>query len=106
MKNQRTSFTLAAVAWLLVFLSTPVWAATGFGVSGDTVVDTRGAAQPAVATLPATLIGSTSANFNGTVNRAGLTAVRWFQWGTSADALPNSTPTRSVNSGGGFGKPL
>ena len=56
--------------------------------------------NPAVATLPATLIGSTSANFRGTVNRAGLTVVRWFEWGTSADALPSSTPTRSVTGTG------
>ena len=45
MKNQRTSFAIAAVAWLLVFLSSPAWAARGFGVSGDTVVDTRDVAD-------------------------------------------------------------
>ncbi len=96
MKNQRNSFAIAAVAWLLAFLSTPAWAATGFGVSGDTVVDTRAVPQPVVTTLPATLIGSTSANLAGSVNRYGLSVAAWFEWGTSANTLTNRTPNRGI----------
>jgi phosphodiesterase/alkaline phosphatase D-like protein len=40
-------------------------------------------AAPAVTTLAATLVGSTSATLNGEVNPNGLATDAWFEWGTS-----------------------
>jgi peptidoglycan/xylan/chitin deacetylase (PgdA/CDA1 family) len=53
---------------------------------------------PAVTTLPASGIGSSSATLTGTVNPGGLATTAWFQWGTLAK-YTSSTPPASIPAG-------
>lgn len=71
-------------------------AATGFGVSGNTTVDTRDAREPVLVTLAATRVGLTTATLAGTVDRNGLTGNYWFDWGTSVNSLLHRTPLHAL----------
>ncbi len=58
------------------------------------------ATAPTVSTLAATLMGSTAARLNGTVNSQGIATTAWFDWGTdSAFTTHSSTSAQNVGSG-------
>ncbi|MHB8481739.1 MAG: beta strand repeat-containing protein, partial [Nitrospiria bacterium] len=56
------------------------------------------ASAPAVTTLAATAIGSTTSTLNGSVNTNGVTANGWFEYGTSA-TYGTTTATQALAAG-------
>ena len=62
--------------------------------------NTPSALAPTVTTSPATLITTTSATLNGSVNPNGSSTTAWFEWGTSSTlSTYTQTPNQSIGSG-------
>jgi lysophospholipase L1-like esterase len=77
-----------------------VAASNSVGTSRGLILSFTPGVPPAVSTLAATSVGSTTATLNGNVTANGLPTNAWFEWGTdSALSGAGTTATQSVGSG-------
>ena len=71
-------------------------------LSFATAVSQTNTLAPFVTTNSATAITRTSANLNGTINPNGSSTNAWFEYGTSAGSLANSTNSQNIGGGASY----